>query len=276
MPADTVYTYTPANRVDTITAPGGRVWNYDYTALGTPDFYTHPNGMKTQYLYETGKRNRLEGIQHLDGTGAAVEWFDWDLDAVGNITGMTHLDGSVWDYVYDKRYRLTDAFRSNRAVDPSTVATYSYGYDGRDNLTSKTAPFEDDFGDGVVDRWIIAGASWSAAEGYAKNATGSSSMLYLNNVTDDSIVMRFSYYAEDRHTYQRTKCGSAKLRIRQSVLFHDRLGLSETYSYGQPFMHTSRMLISGSQRIQSRKEWVPFLLPPQTKYIRYSRSMQVT
>ena len=110
------------------------------------------------------------------GTETAVESYDWILDDVGNITEMRHLDGSWWDYVYDDRYRLTSAVRNNRAVAPTTVATYSYGYDGSDNLESKTTPFEDDFTDGDLDGWVQSGSTWGV-DAEARKKWGQSTAL---------------------------------------------------------------------------------------------------
>ncbi len=53
----TSYTYTKLNQLDTVTAPGSKVWDYTYNALGQPTQYTHPNGMTTVYTYDT--RNRM-------------------------------------------------------------------------------------------------------------------------------------------------------------------------------------------------------------------------
>ncbi len=52
----TTYTDTDTNQLSTITAPGQKVWDYDYNALGQPTGYAHPNRMDTAYSYDG--RNR--------------------------------------------------------------------------------------------------------------------------------------------------------------------------------------------------------------------------
>jgi len=42
---ETTYTYTDTNWLSTITAPGSKVWDFDYNALGQRSQYSHPNGM---------------------------------------------------------------------------------------------------------------------------------------------------------------------------------------------------------------------------------------
>jgi YD repeat-containing protein len=68
-----------------------------------------------------------------------VEQYQYVLDEAGNIDKIEHLDGSFWDYAYDDRYRLTDALLKN--ANETIAATYAYGYDERDNMTSKTMPW---------------------------------------------------------------------------------------------------------------------------------------
>lgn len=41
--------------------------------------------------------------------------FRYELDAVGNITKATELDGTAWTYAYDNRYRLTSAAEGTKA-----------------------------------------------------------------------------------------------------------------------------------------------------------------
>ena len=68
--------------MSTITAPGTKVWDIDYNALGQPTQYSHPNGMTTVYSYDT--RNSMTKIQHKDGA-AVKESFTYALDDNGNI-----------------------------------------------------------------------------------------------------------------------------------------------------------------------------------------------
>ncbi len=96
--------------------------------------------------------SKVEGIEHKDGANV-LESFAYLLDDVGNINKTTHADGAYWDYVYDGRYRLTDATRYNKTTSPTIEAGYAYTYDEYDNMSTKTAPFEDDFNDGNLTGW---------------------------------------------------------------------------------------------------------------------------
>ena len=84
--------------------------------------------MTTAYGYDG--LNQLAFIDHKDGA-AVAQSFDYTYDKVGNITSVTHEDGSTWDYLYDGRYRLTSAVRSGGYSE-------TYTYDAGDNMTSKT------------------------------------------------------------------------------------------------------------------------------------------
>ena len=44
---------------------GGKIWTYNYNALGQPTTVSTPNGMTTAYFYDT--RNRMTKIEHKDG-----------------------------------------------------------------------------------------------------------------------------------------------------------------------------------------------------------------
>jgi YD repeat-containing protein len=85
----------------------------------------------------------------------------WDDD--GNITKITHEDGSYWDYGYDGRDRLTSADR--KSASGNIVAKYRYTYDDADNMQTKVEPYEDDFEDGATTGWSNWGSTWSAAGG---------------------------------------------------------------------------------------------------------------
>ena len=50
--AVTDYAYDDLGRLDTLTAPGNRVWVFDYDLGGDLTQYTHPNGMTTYYDYD--------------------------------------------------------------------------------------------------------------------------------------------------------------------------------------------------------------------------------
>jgi RHS repeat-associated protein len=198
--ATTSYTYTNRSQLSTVTAPGSKVWDMDYNALGQQTQVTLPNGMATAYTYDG--QDRMTKINHKDGVaGSTVESYAYTLDDGGLIDKITHADGSYWDYLYDTRYRLTKASRHNK-VSSTIKAEYTYAYDNADNMTSKTAPFEDDFNDGVVagNGWTANG-TWTATDGIAQNdihATSWSRISVAN--TDADYELRFRYRKDDSTT----------------------------------------------------------------------------
>ncbi|GMV90599.1 MAG: hypothetical protein AMXMBFR82_03770 [Candidatus Hydrogenedentota bacterium] len=150
--------------------------------IGQPTYYNIPNGMTTNYTYDT--RNRLTAIEHKDGT-TVLDGFTYALDDAGNIATTTHEDGSFWEYLYDGRYRLTSAVRSN--ANETIEANYAYTYDAGDNLLTKVEPFEDDFNDGNYTGWSAWSGTWSAA----------------------SMVGVFRYHAQPRDSWRRGRFRSA-------------------------------------------------------------------
>ena len=185
--------YVGLNSFGLHTAPGSKVLDYTYNALGQPTQYTHPNGMTTAYTYDT--RNRMTKIEHKDGS-TVKRSFEYALDDDGTITKTTHEDGSYWDYGYDGRNRLTSAVRNNKTS--STIkATYTYTYDAGDNMLTKVTPFEDDFNDGNYTGWTKGTGTASAAAGYVET-TGYTS-LYRSN-SDADLEQWISYYVDPATT----------------------------------------------------------------------------
>ena len=119
--------------MNTITAPGSKVWDFDYNDIGQRVQVTHANGIVTVYDYDN--RNRMTKIEHKNGA-TVVDGFTYALDSQGEITRVTYQDGAYWDYAYDGRYRLTSAVRKNSGG--TTLQAHAYVYNAGDNLVSKT------------------------------------------------------------------------------------------------------------------------------------------
>ena len=139
--ATTAYDYDGGGRLTKLTAPGSKVWEFfynppsaDFQHLGQLVEQYNPYGPSAKAntlpfqctrpgkrdnskvdpdaVVETfgyDSRNRL--TRRYLGTevtgGLDMEEFVYALDNAGNITTTTELDGTVWDYEYDDRYRLT-------------------------------------------------------------------------------------------------------------------------------------------------------------------------
>jgi len=84
---DTTYTYTTRDQLSTITAPGSKVWDFDYNVLSQQTGYSHRNGIETEYSYDS--RNRMTKIEHLDGM-TALDSFTYVLNTDGR--GRTRMD----------------------------------------------------------------------------------------------------------------------------------------------------------------------------------------
>ncbi len=177
--------------MSTLTAPGSKTWTFHYNDIGQPTYYNIPNGMTTNYGYDS--RNRLTAIEHKDGANV-LDGFTYALDDVGNITQTTHEDGSFWEYGYDGRYRLTSAVRSN--ANETIEANYAYTYDDGDNLLTKVEPFEDDFNDGNYTGWSVWSGTWSASNNSLRMTPGTAGTIAKAN-TDASLELRFTYVCND-------------------------------------------------------------------------------
>ena len=165
------------------------MWDIDYNALGQPTQYSHPNGMTTVYSYDT--RNSMTKIQHKDGA-AVKESFTYALDDNGNIDKTTHEDGSLWDYLYDGRYRLTKATRSNAASPNDTIkAVYTYAYNDDDNLITKVTAFEENFNDGNGTGWTTTG-TWTFSGFEARTDTDATADTMYRTLTGKQRLSPFS------------------------------------------------------------------------------------
>jgi RHS repeat-associated protein len=191
----TSYVYTNLNQLDTMTAPGNKIWDYDYDNFGRSTKVTYPNLMSTKVDYDPVD-GAVTKISHKANGGVVKQSFEYTYNEVYDIDTLTHEDGSRWDYTYDDRYRLSTAVRSNAATPDDTIkATYGYDYDDADNLVTKVTPFEDDFNDGNVtgNGWTVSG-TWTATDGVAKNTVSATSSSWLRQPnTDADNEVQFSY-----------------------------------------------------------------------------------
>ncbi|MEX1826807.1 RHS repeat-associated core domain-containing protein [Luteibacter sp. CQ10] len=147
------YAYTPANRVQSETRPGGAVVAYARNSLGqvtgvtvTPasgaaqtvasnitwlpfgpmQAYTLGNGQTVTRTYDSNYRVT-------DIVSPALE-LHFSLDEMGNITGVSESGGGTASYLYDPLYRLTSV------KDAAGTAVEAYTYNPTGDRLSKTAP----------------------------------------------------------------------------------------------------------------------------------------
>ncbi len=237
----------------TLTAPGSKEWGFGYNALGqltqtiNPNgptskqggafqctlpgksrYKLNPNGLIETYGYDS--RNRLTrrylGTEATGGTD--LEEFVYALDNAGNITTTTELDGTVWDYEYDDRYRLTLA---EAHIGTKAKWKEAYVYDDGDNLLTKHTPVQDNFDDLDDSDWVGA-AHWTAANGYLENndtvnTYGTSTCLPQD---EDDFQAWFSYRMdgtalEEGVVILRENTGGGQLKLQ---ILYNKLVLRET------------------------------------------------
>ncbi|NID05883.1 RHS repeat protein [Luteibacter jiangsuensis] len=147
------YAYTPANRVQSETRPGGAVVAYARNSFGqvtgvsvTPasgvaqtvasnitwlpfgpmQAYTLGNGQTVTRTYDSNYRVT-------DIVSPALE-LHFSLDEMGDITGVSESGGGTAGYLYDPLYRLTSV------KDAAGTAVEAYTYNPTGDRLSKTAP----------------------------------------------------------------------------------------------------------------------------------------
>ena len=186
----TAYTYDARHRLSTVTV-GGKTWTYAYNAYNMPTSVTLPNGIVTNYGYDDV--GRMTKIEHKDGATVLRGWTH-TLGDDGGITRITQNSGAYWDYDYDARHRLTEAWYRN--ADDLALWREKYTYDAGDNVLTKATPFIEDFDNGSYWGWTTSG-SWSAANGYMRNAVSSNWQVFWKTDTAADYEIRYSYYNEN-------------------------------------------------------------------------------
>ena len=137
-------------------------FGFSYDALSRRTQMTRPNGVATNYQYDT--LSRMLSVLHQAGT-STIDGDAYTLDAAGNRTAKTdYLAGVTSNYTYDKIYELTQvtqgtnttesysydpvgnrlsslgvaSYTYNPSNELTITSTGTYGYDANGNETSKT------------------------------------------------------------------------------------------------------------------------------------------
>jgi RHS repeat-associated protein len=145
------YGYDATNQLTSVTDPEGRAFAYTYNDGGLRTQLSYPNGVIADYSYD--QLDRLTGIVQRKG-GATLASYTYALGTAGNRLGVTEVDGSSIEWVYDDAYRLLEetCFDSSGGVITQTAYTYdpvgnrlsrvingqttTYTYNELDQLTS--------------------------------------------------------------------------------------------------------------------------------------------
>ncbi len=130
--SSTSYTYDALNRLETAVDASGTT-DYDYDAVGNLEFVTYPNGLQTEYVYNT--INQLTDVYTRDPLNTVISHFNYTLTPTGRREVITELDGRTTTYGYDELYRLTSEAIAD-AINGDYSATYEYDMTG--NRTYET------------------------------------------------------------------------------------------------------------------------------------------
>jgi RHS repeat-associated protein len=128
-----LYAHDALNRLAQVTDPDGGMTAYAYDPAGNRESITYPNGMSTEYRYDS--LNRLIGLQNKRSDATVVSGYTYTLSPSGNRNRVVEESGRVVEYTYDAVYRLIQ----ENITDPvSGIRTITYTYDPVGNRLSKT------------------------------------------------------------------------------------------------------------------------------------------
>jgi RHS repeat-associated protein len=120
------YGYDAANRLTSVTNNLGQATHYGYDGEANVTSVTDALGNTTRYAYDAA--NQL--TQETDALGHSTTY---TYDLVGNVTGITDRNGRQRSFTYDALNRQT---QEQWIANGTAIATFNYGYDAVDNLTS--------------------------------------------------------------------------------------------------------------------------------------------
>jgi YD repeat-containing protein len=127
------YHYDAGGRLTSITNPYSETTGWGYDGEGKLTSQSNANGTSVSWSYNQarGWPTSITNKQWLTPFASYALSYDGGNDTVGNLTGVSELDGSAVTYGYDALYRLTGDARTG--TDPSS---HSYGMDLAGNVTS--------------------------------------------------------------------------------------------------------------------------------------------
>ncbi len=126
------YGYDGAGRTTSVANSFGETTSYTYDGVGKMKTQANQNGTSATYTYNQ-QRGWPTQILHKAGTTPFASYdlaYDGGSNTVGNLTGVTELDGSTMAYTYDALFRLTGETRNGTGA-----YTQSYTYDLAGNVT---------------------------------------------------------------------------------------------------------------------------------------------
>ena len=111
------------------------ITSYTYDNAGNLAGYTYPNGVTTQYHYNT--LNRLANMSSSRNTNEIISQYAYTLGPTGNRLNVSELSGRLVNYTYDPTYKLTGETIAN---DPSSInGSIAYTYNAVGNRLNRTS-----------------------------------------------------------------------------------------------------------------------------------------
>lgn len=120
------YAYDAANRLSTVTDRSLTlgVTSYQYDAAGNRTLTAYPNGVRSQYVYDT-----LNRLTSLPVSGAVtLASFSYTREPAGHVASTSASGGRTSTYTYDSAYKLVQEVITGAAA-PTDNGTLSYTYD---------------------------------------------------------------------------------------------------------------------------------------------------
>jgi RHS repeat-associated protein/uncharacterized repeat protein (TIGR01451 family) len=142
--ASMTYGYDALNRLRSVTDASG-VTSYTYDAVGNLGSFAYPNGVLTNYNYNS--LNRLTSMQSTCATGtgcgapgSALAGYIYTLGPTGNRLNVAELSGRTVQYGYDDLYRLTSETLGGDPAGHNGAISYTYDAVGNRVSRNSTLP----------------------------------------------------------------------------------------------------------------------------------------
>jgi RHS repeat-associated protein len=249
---DVFYDYDEVHQLSKVYSDG-KVFadQFDYTPLGQLSEINLGNSVVTTNTYNPNQMYRLTRKQSLHLGAIRLQDFQYEYDAMGNLTQLTDESSAetskIVDYMYDDLYRLTEARYTNTGN--SEFITMNYQYDKIGNMIFKSD---------------VGLMSYSGSNPHAVTSTGEHTYIYDANgnmVGRDDSTMAYDYknrmtQSSDGTTYAYDEGGK---RIRKRIRKNDKFYPNKYYEIDGG--KETKFVYAGAQKIA---KVVRFLIEPPT------------
>ncbi len=202
--SSTEYTYDELNRLETTfnTATPTEITQYTYDDVGNLDNVIYPNGLITDYDYNTV--NQLTDVYTRDLFNTVVNHFSYILTETGRRHIIEEMDGRTTAYCYDELYRLEEEVIFDSVASPlfagcvsdtsgaSYVANYEYDWVGNRERSTENGEVKDydyDQNDRITDIFATSG---NVSYGYDANGNT------LTESTDGVITKTYTWDSRNK------------------------------------------------------------------------------